>query len=60
MPYTTPSGDYGYYFGEVNKNGSPHGEGRIRFINGRQYSGRWSNGHIDAGNRMKRFGLNSS
>ena len=53
MPYTTPLGEFGYYNGEVNMNGSPHGEGRMSFINGKQCSGQWRNGYIDDGNKMK-------
>ena len=32
------------YFGEVNKKGLPHGEGKYVYNNGKVYIGFWKNG----------------
>ena len=47
MPYTTPSGQSGWYTGFVNDSGKPHGNGRMRYKTGNQYEGVWTNGNSD-------------
>lgn len=45
--YTTPLGECGWYTGEVDKEGKPHGQGRMRFKIGHTYEGEWRHGYSD-------------
>lgn len=45
MPYTTPWGLDGWYTGEVNNFGKPHGQGRMRYNTGNRTEGEWINGY---------------
>ena len=59
MPYKSPCGKLpGWYSGEVNDDGIPHGFGRMRYKNGQQFEGRWMNGqseeYLENKRRMKR------
>ena len=47
MPYTTPWGEPGWYTGEVNNSGKPHGQGRMRYKTGKQTGGEWMNGYSE-------------
>ncbi|KAL7544687.1 hypothetical protein ACHAWF_014173 [Thalassiosira exigua] len=63
MPYTTPWGESGWYTGEVNSSGQPHGQGRMRYKTGNQTDGEWTNGYseyfLEKRGRMKSgFGTN--
>lgn len=65
MCYTTPLGESGWYTGEVDSEGKPHGSGRMRFKTGHSYEGGWKHGyseaHIENINRMKSgFGSNKA
>ncbi|KAL7441359.1 hypothetical protein ACHAXM_007815 [Skeletonema potamos] len=55
--YTTPMGETGWYTGEVDSEGKPHGHGRMRFKTGHSYEGAWNHGfsedHMDNLERMK-------
>lgn len=63
MPYTIPRGDSGWYSGEVDPHGRPHGQGRMRCRTGNTIEGEWMNGcpedHQNLGQRMRSgFGTN--
>lgn len=63
--YTTPLGESGWYSGEVDLEGKPHGYGRMRFKRGHTYEGEWSHGysevHRENLTRMKSgFGSNKA
>jgi hypothetical protein len=63
MPYTTPWGESGWYTGEVNDGGKPHGQGRMRIKTGNIVDGNWINGYseeyLEKQKRMKSgFGTN--
>ena len=45
MPFTTPWGESGWYTGQVDPNGRPHGQGRMRYRTGKQYDGEWTGGY---------------
>jgi len=65
LRYTTPLGESGWYTGEVDSEGNPHGSGRMRFRTGHSYEGEWNHGysevHIGNMNRMKSgFGSNKA
>ena len=65
LPYTTPIGEAGWYTGEVDSEGIPHGYGRMRFRTGHSYEGEWNHGysetHMDNLNRIKSgFGSNKA
>ena len=65
MSYTTPLGESGWYTGEVDLEGKPHGSGRMRFKTGHSYEGVWKHGyseaHMENINRMKSgFGSNKA
>ena len=65
LRYTTPLGESGWYTGEVDSEGNPHGSGRMRFKTGHSYEGEWNHGysevHIGNMNRMKSgFGSNKA
>jgi ssDNA-binding Zn-finger/Zn-ribbon topoisomerase 1 len=65
MPYKTLWKQEGWYSGEVNEFGVPHGCGRMRMKNGDQHTGQWLNGYseqyLENQNKMKRgFGSNRS
>ena len=65
MPYTTPMGETGWYTGEVDQEGHPHGFGRMRYKTGHSYEGEWTHGfgevHMDNLSRMKSgFGSNKA
>lgn len=45
--YTTPLGESGWYSGEVDLEGKPHGFGRMRFKTGHTYEGEWSHGYSE-------------
>eukprot|EP00574_Skeletonema_japonicum_P008573 CAMPEP_0201724288 /NCGR_PEP_ID=MMETSP0593-20130828/8085_1 /ASSEMBLY_ACC=CAM_ASM_000672 /TAXON_ID=267983 /ORGANISM="Skeletonema japonicum, Strain CCMP2506" /LENGTH=633 /DNA_ID=CAMNT_0048215527 /DNA_START=11 /DNA_END=1912 /DNA_ORIENTATION=+ len=45
--YTTPLGESGWYTGEVDMEGKPHGQGRMRFKIGHTYEGDWRHGYSD-------------
>ncbi|KAL7484850.1 hypothetical protein ACHAW6_010459 [Cyclotella cf. meneghiniana] len=47
MPYTTPWGETGWYTGEVDDTGKPHGQGRMRFKTGYVFDGSWNNGYSE-------------
>ena len=47
MPYTAPWGESGWYTGEVNSSGKPHGNGRMRCKTGRSIEGEWTNGYSE-------------
>ena len=47
MPYTTPSGETGWYSGEVNEKGHPNGQGRMRMKTGNVVEGQWINGYSE-------------
>jgi len=64
MPYTAPSGECsGWYTGEVNSHGKPHGNGRMRCKTGRSIEGEWYQGesldYLEKKGRIKAgFGTN--
>ena len=64
MPYTAPSGECsGWYTGEVNSHGKPHGNGRMRCKTGRSIEGEWYQGesldYLEKKGRIKSgFGTN--
>ena len=63
--YTTPLGETGWYTGDVDTEGKPHGRGRMRFKTGHSYEGEWNHGyseeHMENLNRMKSgFGSNKA
>lgn len=63
MPYTTPWGESGWYTGEVNHSGKPHGQGRMRSKTGNHIDTEWTNGYsaefLEKQCRMKSgFGTN--
>jgi len=63
MPYTTPSGESGWYTGTVNDSGQPQGKGRLRCKTGNKVDGQWENGYssefMEREGRMKSgFGTN--
>ena len=67
LPYTTPLRESGWYTGEVDSDGRPHGYGRMRFKVGHTYEGKWSHGYAygegqrEKLNRMKSgFGSNKA
>jgi len=65
LHYTTPLGETGWYTGEVDSEGIPHGHGRMRFKTGHSYEGEWNHGysevHMDNLNRIKSgFGSNKA
>lgn len=65
MRYTTPLGETGWYTGEVDLEGNPHGSGRMRFKTGHSYEGVWKHGyseaHMENINRMRSgFGSNKA
>ena len=47
MPYTAPWGESGWYTGEVNSSGKPHGNGRMRCKTGKSIGGEWTNGYSE-------------
>jgi len=63
--YTTPMGETGWYTGEVDFEGKPHGNGRMRYKTGHSYEGEWIHGfgevHMENLNRIKSgFGTNKA
>ena len=63
MPFTTPWGESGWYTGQVDSSGRPHGSGRMRYKTGKQYDGEWTAGYsaeyLDNKSRMRSgFGSN--
>ena len=63
--YTTPLGESGWYTGEVDSDGNPHGHGSMRYKTGHSYEGNWNHGfgdaHLEKLNRMKSgFGTNKA
>ena len=65
MLYTTPMGETGWYTGEVDFEGKPHGNGRMRYKTGHSYEGEWIHGfgevHMENLNRIKSgFGTNKA
>jgi len=44
MLYTTPMGETGWYTGEVDVEGNPDGNGRMRLKTGHSFEGEWSHG----------------
>ena len=58
-------GETGWYTGEVDLEGKPHGHGRMRYKTGHSYEGEWIHGygevHMENLNRMKAgFGTNKA
>ena len=65
MPFTTPWGESGWYTGQVDPAGRPHGNGRMRYKTGKQYDGEWAGGYsaeyLDNQSRMMSgFGSNTA
>ena len=65
MPFTTPWGESGWYTGQVDSTGRPHGNGRMRYKTGKQYDGEWAGGYsaeyLDNQSRMMSgFGSNTA
>ncbi len=67
LPYTTPLRESGWYTGEVDSEGRPHGYGRMRFKTGYTFEGKWSHGYAygegqrEKSSRMKSgFGSNKA
>ena len=63
--YTTPLGETGWYTGDVDAEGKPHGRGRMRFKTGHSYEGEWNHGyseeHMENLNRIRSgFGSNKA
>jgi len=63
MPYNTPWGESGWYTGEINEEGVPHGQGRMRFKTGNSFEGQWVDGYSEQflenrGRLKKGFGTN--
>mmetsp|Transcript_16358 Transcript_16358/g.35411 ORF Transcript_16358/g.35411 Transcript_16358/m.35411 type:complete len:699 (+) Transcript_16358:98-2194(+) len=47
MPYSALWGRSGWYSGDVNEDGIPHGIGMMRFKNGDKCDGKWTTGYPD-------------
>jgi hypothetical protein len=44
MPFVDEGGKVGHYTGHVNIEGKPHGEGKMRYVNGKVFDGSWEKG----------------